>query len=188
MLLSRCRPVLLPLSLLVGLVLLGRVWDVTPAGWSLRWAAGEAAAAEEEDYSQELPRIPPTSPADALKTFRTLPGFAIEQVAAEPLLHSPVAVAYDGVGRAYVVEMIDYSEQDKEFLGSVRLLEDLDGDGIFDKSTLFADKTPPATARPISATWSSPGSDAATCRVCSTASTGGSTTASTAPSPAREPR
>ena len=142
MLLSRCRPVLFPLSLLVGLVLLGRGWDLSPAGWS-RWGAtvgASAAAAEEEDYSQELPRIPPTSPTDALKTFRTLPGFTVEQVAAEPLLRSPVAVAYDGVGRAYVVEMIDYSEQDKEFLGSVRLLEDLNGDGVFDKSTLFADK------------------------------------------------
>ena len=104
------------------------------------WGAAPQAAADEEDYSQELPRIPPTSPADALKTFRTLPGFTVEQVAAEPLLHSPVAVAYDGVGRAYVVEMIDYSEQDKDFLGAVRLLEDLNGDGVFDKSTLFADK------------------------------------------------
>jgi len=106
----------------------------------LAWGASPQPAAEEEDYSQELPRIPPTSPADALNTFRTLPGFAVEQVAAEPLLHSPVAVAYDGVGRAYVVEMIDYSEQDKDFLGAVRLLEDLNGDGVFDKSTLFADK------------------------------------------------
>jgi putative membrane-bound dehydrogenase-like protein len=141
MLMSRCRPALFPLSLLVGLTLLAREWGGSPAGSFLGWdAVGAAAAAEEEDYSQELPRIPPTSPADALKTFRTLPGFTIEQVAAEPLLHSPVAVAYDGVGRAFVVEMIDYSEQDKEFLGSVRLLEDLNGDGVFDKSTLFADK------------------------------------------------
>jgi len=40
----------------------------------------------------------------------------------------------------YVVEMIDYSEQDKEFLGAVRLLEDTDQDGRFDRSTVFADK------------------------------------------------
>ncbi|MFN7804438.1 MAG: hypothetical protein ACK5TO_10510, partial [Planctomycetaceae bacterium] len=108
MLLPRCRPVLFPLFLLVALGCLGLGWSMAPANWSLIRGADAAVAAEEEDYSQELPRIPPTSPADALKTFRTLPGFTLEQVAAEPLLHSPVAVAYDGVGRAYVVEMIDY--------------------------------------------------------------------------------
>jgi putative membrane-bound dehydrogenase-like protein len=64
----------------------------------------------------------------------------MEQTAAEPLVHSPVAIAFDENGRMYVVEMIDYSEQDKEFLGAVRVLEDTDGDGRFDKSTVLADK------------------------------------------------
>lgn len=100
----------------------------------------EKTPAAEPDFSAELPRIPPTEPAAALKTFQTLPGFHIEQAAAEPLLHSPVAIAFDENSRLYVVEMIDYSEQDKEFLGAVRLLEDTDEDGKFDKSTLFADK------------------------------------------------
>jgi len=96
--------------------------------------------ADKTDFADELPRIPPHEPAAALTTFQTLAGFQIEQVAAEPLVHSPVAVAFDENSRMYVVEMIDYSEQDKEFLGAVRLLEDTDGDGRFDKSTLFADK------------------------------------------------
>jgi putative membrane-bound dehydrogenase-like protein len=93
-----------------------------------------------DDFGSELPRIPPHEPADALKTFQTLPGFKMEQVAAEPLVHSPVALSFDENGRMYVVEMIDYSEQDNEFLGAVRLLEDTDADGRFDKSTVFADK------------------------------------------------
>jgi putative membrane-bound dehydrogenase-like protein len=93
-----------------------------------------------EDFSDELPRIPPHEPADALATFKTLPGFRLEQAAAEPLVHSPVAVSFDENGRMYVVEMIDYSEQDKEFLGAVRLLEDTDQDGRFDRSTVFADR------------------------------------------------
>ncbi len=94
----------------------------------------------EVDFSDELPRIPPHEPADALATFKTLPGFTIQQTAAEPLVHSPVALSFDENGRMFVVEMIDYSEQDKEFLGTVRLLEDTDQDGRFDKSTVFADK------------------------------------------------
>src|SRR5688500_13027131 len=79
-------------------------------------------ATQEPDYAAELPRIPPTEPADALATFQVLPGFRIEQVAAEPHVASPVAACFDERGRMYVVEMRDYSEQDKEFLGTVRLL------------------------------------------------------------------
>ena len=78
----------------------------------------------------ELPRIPPHEPKDALSTFQTLPGFHIEQVAAEPLVASPVAMSFDENGRLFVVEMRDYSEQDKERLGRIRMLEDTDGDGV----------------------------------------------------------
>ncbi len=96
--------------------------------------------ADATEFEDELPRIPPHAPAEALATFQTLPGFHMEQTAAEPLVHSPVAIDFDENGRMYVVEMIDYSEQDKEFLGAVRVLEDTDGDGRFDKSTVLADK------------------------------------------------
>jgi putative membrane-bound dehydrogenase-like protein len=93
-----------------------------------------------QDLKAELPRIPPREPQDALGTFKVLNGFRIEQVAAEPLVNSPVAMAFDAGGRSYVVEMRDYSEQDKECLGQVRLLEDTDGDGRFDKGTIFAEQ------------------------------------------------
>lgn len=93
----------------------------------------------DRDYSQELPRIPPKSPSQALGTFEVLPGFRIDQVAAEPLVEDPVAIAFDEDGRLFAVEMRDYSEQDKESLGRIRLLEDTDGDGHFDRSTIFAE-------------------------------------------------
>ena len=93
-----------------------------------------------KDLKAELPRIPPHEPQDALATFQVHPGFHIEQVAAEPLLNSPVAMAFDDRNRLYVVEMRDYSEQDKDRLGQVRLLEDTDGDGRMDRATLFAEQ------------------------------------------------
>jgi putative membrane-bound dehydrogenase-like protein len=114
--------------------------EMRAAAYDFIDAALKHKRADKTDFADELPRIPPHEPAAALTTFQTIPGFQVEQVAAEPLVHSPVAVAFDENSRMYVVEMIDYSEQDKEFLGSVRLLEDTDGDGRFDKSTLFADK------------------------------------------------
>ena len=93
----------------------------------------------EQDYRDELPRILPTSPAEALKKFHAAPGFRVELVAAEPLVTDPIAVAFDENGRLFVVEMLDYSEDDKANLGRIRLLEDTDEDGRFDKSTIFVD-------------------------------------------------
>ncbi|HVW37717.1 MAG TPA: PVC-type heme-binding CxxCH protein, partial [Pirellulales bacterium] len=106
-------------------------------------AADEKPAPEnpaEIDYSGELPRILPVEPADAIKTFKVQPGFRIEQLAAEPLVNDPVAMCFDEDGRLYVVEMRGYSEEPDDMLSQVRLLEDVDGDGRFDKSTVFADK------------------------------------------------
>jgi putative membrane-bound dehydrogenase-like protein len=103
-------------------------------------ALASKSAASEPDYSAELPRIPPKDPAEAMKTFQVLPGFRIEQVAAEPLVRDPIAMSFNENGRLFVVEMCDYSEQDKDFLGQIRMLEDTDGDGQFDKSTIYADK------------------------------------------------
>src|SRR5690606_23209471 len=41
--------------------------------------------------------------------------------------------------RLFVIEMRDYSEQDREHLGRVRLLEDRDGDGRYDHSAIYAE-------------------------------------------------
>src|SRR2546425_6970826 len=80
---------------------------------------------------------PPYSPKDALQTFRLPPGFRIELVAAEPEVMDPVAMAFDERGRLFVVEMPDYPMGKQT--GRVKLLEDKDGDGRFEHSTVFAD-------------------------------------------------
>lgn len=121
----------LPALLFVGLAALPSRGDATPKA---------AAAAADDDFAKELPRIPPLSPQEALGSFQVLPGFRIEQVAAEPLIHDPVAMSFDENGRMYVIEMLDYSEQANDFLGMVRILEDTDQDGRFDRSHVFIDK------------------------------------------------
>ena len=96
--------------------------------------------------AEGFPRVPPTPPEKAEATFETLHGFRMELIAAEPLVASPVDLAYDEDGRAYVVEMRDYPYPEEKnaaptvFPGTVRLLEDADGDGKFDKATIFADQ------------------------------------------------
>ncbi len=103
-------------------------------------------AAEPDIDASQLPRVPPTPPERALETFSLKPGLRLELVAAEPLVIDPIAMSFDENGRLYVVEMRDYSERRPEQLGRIRLLEDIDGDGRFDKSTVFAADLPWPTA------------------------------------------
>ncbi len=105
-------------------------------------------AAEPELTAKDLPRLPAVEPQDALKTFRVKKGFHLELAASEPLIASPVAMAFDERGRLFVVEMIDYSERRDELphLGRIRMLEDTNGDGVFDRSTIYADNLPWPTA------------------------------------------
>jgi mono/diheme cytochrome c family protein len=65
-------------------------------------------------------------------------------VAAEPLIHDPVAMSFDANGRIWVVEMRGYmptieGKGETEKVGSIAILEDTDGDGQMDKRTVFLD-------------------------------------------------
>src|SRR5688572_22652118 len=109
----------------------------------MRWLwlillCARALAVEPEADVGDLPRIPPTEPDKALSTFKIKAGFRVQLAAAEPNVRDPVALSFDEGGRMYVVEMRDYSERRDERLGEVRLLEDTDNDGRFEKSTVFA--------------------------------------------------
>ncbi|HSI63480.1 MAG TPA: PVC-type heme-binding CxxCH protein [Candidatus Saccharimonadia bacterium] len=98
-----------------------------------------------------FPSVPATPPDKAASTFDVLDGFTMQLVAAEPLVTDPVAITYDESGRAFVCEMNDYPYTDKVRhkpsqenptdlpIGKVRLLADSDGDGTYDRSTIFAD-------------------------------------------------
>ena len=96
------------------------------------------SAAEPEAAKRDLPSLKPTEPAAALGTFSLKPGFRLELTAAEPLVADPVAMAFDENSQLFVIEMIGYSEHRDDKLGQVRLLEDTDGDGHFDRSTIYA--------------------------------------------------
>jgi putative membrane-bound dehydrogenase-like protein len=110
-----------------------------------------AAADPAKSLADELPRIPPVEPAKALATFHLEHGFQLELAACEPLVASPVDACFDEHGRLYVAEMCDYPFSweptklnprggGKRDAGVIRVLADTNGDGKFDKSTVFADK------------------------------------------------
>ena len=84
----------------------------------------------------------PLSPQEAQKLFKIDDGLRIELVACEPQIESPVAMQFDPDGRLWVVEMRDYPNgpgKGEKPAGRIRILEDKDGDGFFETSTIWAD-------------------------------------------------
>jgi mono/diheme cytochrome c family protein/glucose/arabinose dehydrogenase len=100
---------------------------------------------ENPEIKFKLPPPPVLTPQEALKTFKVAPGFRIEAVATEPMIEAPIALSWDDQGRLYVLEMRGYMHDvdgagEDQPLCRVSRLEDTNGDGIMDKSTVFADK------------------------------------------------
>ncbi|MBI1900978.1 MAG: HEAT repeat domain-containing protein [Planctomycetia bacterium] len=70
--------------------------------------------------------------------------FVVEVAAAPPVVQHPIMAGFDDRGRLYVAENAGLNLKSGDLLAqtpnSIRRLEDTDGDGVFDKFTLFADK------------------------------------------------
>jgi putative membrane-bound dehydrogenase-like protein len=78
-----------------------------------------------------------------LDAFLIKPGFRIELAAGEALVNTPVAMAFDENKRLFVVEWPGMAASElRNRPGRIRLLEDTDGDGVFDSSTVYADNLP----------------------------------------------
>ncbi len=105
---------------------------------------GATKGTAEVDPAKDLPRYPAVEPKDAIATWKIKPGFRLKLAAHEPQVRDPIAVSFDERGRMFVVEMNDYSERRDvtPHLGRVSMLEDKDGDGYYESSTVFADNLP----------------------------------------------
>ena len=77
-------------------------------------------------------------------TFTVPDGFTVEQVAASPLVDRPIVADFDEQGRLYVADSsgsnAPVAEQVKNPTHRIVRLEDVDGDGRFDRRTVFADR------------------------------------------------
>ncbi|MDP7050521.1 MAG: GDSL-type esterase/lipase family protein, partial [Verrucomicrobiota bacterium] len=120
-----------------------RIWDL---------AQGKKVPAKIDDSN--VPPLPTTtasrgankwmSPADELKAFKVDPRFEVNLFASEeefPEIACPIQMRWDGRGRMWVSCSTTYphvypgNEPDDKLV----ILEDTDGDGRADKSTVFAD-------------------------------------------------
>ena len=84
------------------------------------------------------------SKEEALKSIELQEGYSLELVLSEPQVEEPVAMAWDGNGVLYVVEMRTYMQTadatgEQEPKSRISRHEDTNGDGVYDKSTVFID-------------------------------------------------
>jgi putative membrane-bound dehydrogenase-like protein len=88
------------------------------------------------------PKDVPTTPQQAVRSFKAPPGFNVTLFAGEPKVCQPIALAFDDRGRLWVAECFSYPQWSQDGKGQDRILifEDTDGDGTFDKRTVFWDK------------------------------------------------
>ncbi len=126
--------------------LLTFAWTVVPANPALAQRGDRGQKNQPEVWHKfNLPPSPVVPPDKALSTFKVAPGFRLELVAAEPLVVDPVQITWDADGRMWAVEMrgympnVDGTGEDVRN-GRIVVLEDVDGDGKMDKSTVFLDK------------------------------------------------
>jgi putative membrane-bound dehydrogenase-like protein len=78
------------------------------------------------------------------QSFTLPPGFEIELVAGPPLVNRPIVADFDEEGRLYVADSSGTNDPVKQQIidrpHRIVRLEDVDGDGRFDRATVFADK------------------------------------------------
>lgn len=85
-------------------------------------------------------------PPAATDGLRVPEGYTIERVAGPDLLSYPMFASFDNQGRLFVIESSGKTTSTEDVLENptfqIRLLEDMDGDGIYDKSVVYADHIP----------------------------------------------
>jgi putative membrane-bound dehydrogenase-like protein len=98
-------------------------------------------AAPTTPAAPDAPKDGPVPTKDAAAKMTVPPGFKVTLFAGEPDIVQPIAFTFDDRGRMWVVECLSYPKWSKDGKGSDRvvILEDTDGNGTFDKKTVFLD-------------------------------------------------
>ncbi len=91
-----------------------------------------------------MPPVKGQSAADELKSFQLPAGYRLQLVLSEPEIKEPVVTVFDGDGRMFVAEMRTYMQDidgngQRQPESRISLHVDTNGDGTFDKHTVFAD-------------------------------------------------
>ena len=96
------------------------------------------------DFTKQPPVLP-LPPADQQKQFILQPGYRIAPVLTDPQIKEPGAIAFDGNGRMFVLELRGYMQDadatgELDPVGRISRHEDADNDGVYERHTVFVDK------------------------------------------------
>jgi len=85
--------------------------------------------------------VPVPDVAKELAAFSVADGFEVNLFASDPMIANPIQMHWDNRGRLWVVGSAVYPhiEPGQVSRDSITVLEDTDGDGVADTSTIFAD-------------------------------------------------
>ncbi len=105
--------------------------------------AAPAFAEVPAPYNSDKSTNRPLAPEAAAAQWKLPDGLTATVFAAEPEVRQPIAMAMDGRGRLWVAECYTYAEVRKGFDSELRdrivIFEDANGDGRFDKRTVFCE-------------------------------------------------
>jgi putative membrane-bound dehydrogenase-like protein len=80
------------------------------------------------------------SPEEAARAMRVPEGFRVTLFAGEPDVRQPIGFCFDDRGRLWVAEAYAYPNWAEEGHDRILIFEDTDGDGKFDRRTVFYDR------------------------------------------------
>ncbi len=97
-----------------------------------------ATSLVKRSYDKE---IPDPDPKKELESFHVAEGFEISLFASDPMVVKPIQMNWDAEGRLWVVTSTAYphTKTGEAANDKIYILEDTDGDGKADKSTIFAE-------------------------------------------------
>jgi len=99
-----------------------------------------AAAGEKIPHAQKEPPGPALTAQEAMAKMILPEGFKVELCVSEPEIVNPTSMTFDERGRIWITESIEYPRPSAgPGKDRIKILEDTDGDGKYEKVTIFKD-------------------------------------------------
>ena len=99
---------------------------------------------DEESAQLAAADPPPLAEGFKIPEFQVPEGYTVDLVAGPPLVEHPLMGSFDDRGRLFIADNaglnLPTAELEKQLPNYIRMLEDTDNNGRFDRTTIFADK------------------------------------------------
>jgi len=121
-----------------------RLWSVLAIAVLLQCSVGYAQESRNLLPKKQMRRsdAPFLKPDEAVAKMAVPEGFEVSIFASEPDISEPIAFCFDDRGRLWVVENFNYQtrrQHTDDPVSRIQILEDTDGDGVFDSKKTFTD-------------------------------------------------